>query len=209
MHLTELFCHVDDFWKLFAPDWQHKQLTSGTRQRQRAGELCESEIMTLLIHFHQASYRNFKAYYTRYIQVHLQWEFPYLVSYSRFVQLTPRVLVVLGAYLHYCFGRCTGISLIDATPLAVCHNRRISQHKTLAGLAQRGKNAVDGFLDFKLHLVVNDRGNCWPAAWPLATAMIAAPFPSWSGGCLASCWATKATCRSPCSSNFGGRGCSW
>jgi hypothetical protein len=138
MHLTELFCHVDDFWKLFAPDWQHKQLTSGTRQRQRAGELCESEIMTLLIHFHQASYRNFKAYYTRYIQVHLQWEFPYLVSYSRFVQLTPRVLVVLGAYLHYCFGRCTGISLIDATPLAVCHNRRISQHKTLAGLAQFG-----------------------------------------------------------------------
>ena len=158
MNLTELFCHVDDFWQLFAPDWQHNQLTSGARQRQRTGELCESEIMTILMHFHQACYRNFKAYYTRHVQVHLAGEFPHLVSYSRFVQLIPRVLVVLCAYLHYCFGQCTGISLIDSTPLAVCHNRRIARHKTFAGLAQRGKNSLDWFFGFKLHLVVNDRG---------------------------------------------------
>jgi hypothetical protein len=158
MNLTELFCHVDDFWQLYAPDWQHHQLTSGARQRQRSGELCESEIMTILIHFHQAHYRNFKAYYTHYVQVHLTGEFPRLVSYSRFVQLIPRVLVALCAYLHYCFGSCTGISLIDSTPLAVCHNRRIARHKTFAGLAQRGKNSVDWFFGFKLHLVVNDRG---------------------------------------------------
>lgn len=158
MNLTELFCHVDDFWQMFAPLWQHAQLTSGTRQRQRDGQLCESEIMTILIHFHQARYRDFKTYYTQYVQVYLRSEFPNLVSYSRFVQLMPRVLVALCAYLHTCFGRCTGISLIDSTPLAVCHNRRIPQHKTFDGIAQRGKNSVDWFFGFKLHLVVNDCG---------------------------------------------------
>jgi Transposase DDE domain len=158
MNLTELFCHVDDFWMAFAPQWQANQLRDGERQRQRKGQLCESEIMTLLIYFHQARYRDFKTYYTRYVQVHLQREFPQLVSYGRFVQWIPKVLVALCAYLYYCFGQCTGISLIDSTPLAVSHNRRIAQHKTFAGIAQRGKNSVDWFFGFKLHLVVNDCG---------------------------------------------------
>ena len=127
MSLLELFCHVDDFWKAYGSQYQQQQLSSGTRQRQRAGQLAESEIMTIMIHFHQAHYRHFKAYYTE----HVQGDFPQLVSYSCFVQLMSRVLVVLCAYLHYCFGQCTGIGLIDSTPLAVCHNRRIAQHKGL------------------------------------------------------------------------------
>lgn len=56
------------------------------------------------------------------------------------------------------FGACTGISFVDSTPIAVCHNRRIPQHKTFDGIAQRGKNSADWFSGFKLHLVVNDRG---------------------------------------------------
>lgn len=83
MNLTELYCHVDDFWKGYAPQYQQQQLSSGVRQRQRAGQLAESEIMTIMIHFHQAHYRHFKAYYTEHVQVYLQREFPQLVSYSR------------------------------------------------------------------------------------------------------------------------------
>jgi len=158
MNLTELYCHVDDFWQGYTPQYQQQQLSSGVRQRQRAGQLAESEIMTIMIHFHQAHYRHFKAYYTEHVQVYLQGEFPQLVSYSRFVQLMPRVLVVLCAYLHYCFGQCTGIGLIDSTPLAVCHNRRIAQHRVFKETAARGKNSVDWFFGFKLHLVFNDCG---------------------------------------------------
>ncbi|NJL57623.1 IS982 family transposase [bacterium] len=80
------------------------------------------------------------------------------MSYTRFVELIPTVLAPLCVYLQTCLGTCTGISFIDSTPLAVCHNRRIPQHKTFAGLAQRGKTSVDWFYGFKLHLVVNDRG---------------------------------------------------
>jgi hypothetical protein len=80
------------------------------------------------------------------------------VSYGRFVQLMPRVLALLCAYLFTCFGSCTGISFVDATCLAVCDNRRIHQHKVFAGLAARGKTTMGWFFGFKLHLVVNDRG---------------------------------------------------
>jgi transposase len=40
----------------------------------------------------------------------------------------------------------------------VCHNRRISQHRVFEGIAQRGRTSVDWFFGFKLHLIVNDRG---------------------------------------------------
>lgn len=158
MSLLELFCHVDDFWLAFVGYWEAELLQSGLKQRRRAGKLYPSEIMTILIYFHQMRYRDFKTYYTQYVQVHLTDEFPQLVSDNRFVELIPSVLVPLCAYLRSCYGDCTGISFIDSTPLAVCHNRRIPQHRTFAGIAQRGKNSVGWFFGFKLHLVVNDRG---------------------------------------------------
>jgi len=60
-----------------------------------------SELMTLLIHFHQSSYRDrdFKAYYQKYVLLRLRAEFPGLVSYQRFVELMPQCLLALCAYL--------------------------------------------------------------------------------------------------------------
>lgn len=158
--LVELFCAVDDFCKAFIPFWQQQLLTSGARQRQRPCQLSMSEIMTILIHFHQSHYRHFKAYYCEHVLKHLRAEFPNLVSYQRFVEFTPSALIPLCVYLRQCcFGPCTGISFIDSTPLKVCHNRRISQHKVFAGLAERGKTSTGWFFGFKLHLVFSDRGD--------------------------------------------------
>lgn len=50
MSLLELFCEVDDFLLSFAPQWQASQLQAG-KQRERAGQLWPSEVMTILIHF--------------------------------------------------------------------------------------------------------------------------------------------------------------
>lgn len=86
MTLLELFCDVDDFCQFFSR--QHApQLSSEAGQQVRQAGLCESEIMTIVIHFHQVGYRNFKTYYTNYVQCHLLTEFPGLVSYRRFVTL--------------------------------------------------------------------------------------------------------------------------
>jgi hypothetical protein len=158
MSILDLFCAVDDFWQQFAPEWEAALLADSVRRRRRAGQMHPSEIMTILIWFHQSHYRTFKAYYTEYVQGHLRAEFPTLPSYTRFVELTPRVLVPLTVYLDTQFGPCTGLSFIDSTKLSVCHNARIGQHRVFAGRAKRGKTSVGWFFGFKLHLVVNDRG---------------------------------------------------
>jgi hypothetical protein len=67
-------------------------------------------------------------------------------------------MVPLCAYLRHCFGKCSGTSFIDSTSLKVCHNRRICGHRVFKSLATRGKTSVDWFRGFKLHLVVNERG---------------------------------------------------
>src|SRR4030065_2274144 len=157
--LLELFVHVDDFCQSFLPIFEQHLLTSGITQRRRERSLSISEVMTILIHFHQSHYRNFKAYYCEHVQPHLRSEFPALVSYTRFVEFMPSALLPLCAYFQQtCLGDCTGVSFIDSTSLDVCLNQRIASHKVFAGLAQRGKTSTGWFFGFKLHLVFNDRG---------------------------------------------------
>src|SRR5829696_3973133 len=158
MSVLELFCHVDDFCRNFEPAWHKQCLASGSKQRNRARELALSEIMTILILFHQSHYRTFKAFYTEHVCVDLRSEFPHLVSYTRFVEFFPSALAPLCVYLHTCLGSCTGASFVDSTRLAVCHNRRIQKHRVFRGLAERGKTSVDWFFGFKLHLVFTDQG---------------------------------------------------
>ena len=159
MSILDLFCSVDDFWQAFAPRWEHELLQTGRRQRrQRASALHPSEIMTIVILFHQSHYRTFKAFYTEHVQQYLRGEFPHLVSYERCVALLPTILVPLTAYLHTQLGTCTGLSFIDSTKLVACHTARIHQHRVFAGRARRGKTSTGWFFGFKLHLVVNDRG---------------------------------------------------
>lgn len=157
--LVELFCDVDDFCQEFMPIWEQQLLVSGSMQRKRKRALTMSEIMTILIAFHQSHYRDFKAYYCRHVLAYWRPEFPGLVSYQRFVDYIPSALMPLTVYLRtHCFGHCTGISFLDSTPLAVCHNARIKQHKVFADLARRGKCSTGWFFGFKLHLICNDRG---------------------------------------------------
>lgn len=157
--LLELFCDVDDFCQVFLPLWSQQLLASGAKERQRARSMTISEIMTILIAFHQSHYRDFKAYYFEQVMKYWQPEFPGLVSYNRFVEFIPSALVPLIVYLRTCcLGRCSGISFIDSTSLDVCLNQRIHSHKVFAGLAGRGKSSTGWFFGFKLHLVVNDQG---------------------------------------------------
>ena len=157
--LLGLFCDVDDFCQAFLPIWSQQLLASGAQIRQRPRSLTISEIMTILIAFHQSYYRNFKAYYLEQVMKNWHSEFPGLVSYNRFVEYIPSALVPLIIYLRtYCLGQCSGISFIDSTSLDVCLNQRIHTHKVFAGLAERGKTSTGWFFGFKLHLVVNDAG---------------------------------------------------
>ncbi len=156
--LDALFCDVDDFCNSFESQWKAKLLNCGGIKRIRAKSLCLSEIMTILIFFHQNHYRNFKHFYLDCVKQHWHSAFPGLPSYQRFIEWMPSTLIPLCTYLKRCFGGCTGIGFVNATSLKVCHNRRIKRHKVFDGLAARGKTSVDWFFGFKLHLVVNERG---------------------------------------------------
>ena len=80
MSLEDLFCDIDDFCQVFLPSWPRPLLTAGTRQRRRSSRLSLSEIMTILIHFHQSQYRHFKAFYREQVCRHDQSAFPNQLS---------------------------------------------------------------------------------------------------------------------------------
>ena len=157
MSLLELFCDVDDFCQRFGTWAAAQQLGDGAKRGPKC-RLSVSEVMTILIHFHQSSYRDFKSYYQKHVSQHLNDEFPRLVSYNRFVELMPEVLLPLCAYLQQSFGDCTGINFVDSTSIAVCHNRRIKRNKVFKHLAATGKTSMGWFFGFKLHLIINDQG---------------------------------------------------
>lgn len=71
------------------------EVDSGGRFRPRSLSL--SEIMTILIAFHQSCYRNFKTYYQEKVQAEWADAFPGLVSYQRFIEWVPGTLVPMCA----------------------------------------------------------------------------------------------------------------
>ncbi len=69
MSIRELFCDVDDFCQAWTLSTERRRLG---HRRGPVPRLCPSEVMTLLIPFHQSHYRDFKAYYTQYVAQHLR-----------------------------------------------------------------------------------------------------------------------------------------
>ena len=144
MSIRKLFCHVDDFCQWLVT-WENAKLLGVTRKRGPAPRKSMSEMMTILIHFHQSHYRDFKAYYRQQVCKHMRSEFPALVSYTRFVELIPSALPAMCPYLRVRFGQRTGVAFIDSTPLSVCHNKRIGRHRVFAEVARRGKSSMGWF----------------------------------------------------------------
>ncbi len=158
MSLLEIFCNVDEFMIIFDKWLKTRALTQTPSTRGRKATLSMSEVMTIIIWFHQSHYRDFKAFYIEHVCKHLRSEFPHLVSYNRFLELMPGTLLPMCVYMSMRCGPQSGIAFVDSTPISVCHNKRIRRHKTFAGLARRGKSTMGYFYGFKLHLVVNDQG---------------------------------------------------
>lgn len=156
--LTTVYCRIDDFWKIFKKEWDNHLLGSNKPKRGPDPELSVPEMMTIFILFHQSDYRTFKHFYQDYVLKYLLNEFPKLISYSRFVYLMKQLFIPLFAFLLYSRGELTGISFVDSTKLQVCHNKRIPRNKVFENLAKRGKTTTGWFYGFKLHLIINEKG---------------------------------------------------
>lgn len=156
--IVEIFCDIDDFCKYYFARQSNKILPNPDRKRCKKCAMDISEIMTIVVLFQLSHYRTFKDFYMGCVLEHMQNYFPTLLSYNRFVELQSSVIMPLLAYLFSKRGQETGLYYIDSTPLKVCNNRRIYKHKVFKGLASRGKHSMGWFFGFKLHLVINHKG---------------------------------------------------
>jgi hypothetical protein len=100
--LDSLFCDVDDFCLRFEAQWQNQRLHHGGMKRIRAKSLCLSEIMTILMAFHQNHSRNFQHFYLDYVKKYWSSAFPGLPSYQRLVEWIPSTVIPLCVYLRGC-----------------------------------------------------------------------------------------------------------
>lgn len=158
MDLEALFCDIDDFCVIFKPQFQRQLLHSSNSKIIHNSRLCLSEIMTIIIYFHHSRYRDFKHYYHNLILEHHHKDFPCLVSYNRFIELMSSSLIPLIFYLHTRKGKCTGISFIDTMGIPICHPKRAKRNKVFEDLAHWGKSSVQWYFGFKIHLIINEKG---------------------------------------------------
>ena len=76
-NLIEIFCILDEFCKYFAlKQKKHTLESSGKRRRNRPCLMSDSEMMTLLIHFHTSRHRDLKSFYLGYVCHHMRRSFP-------------------------------------------------------------------------------------------------------------------------------------
>lgn len=155
--VTEIFCFVDEFVKNFESELTKMMIESGEKKRKPTNKtiMSMSEIITILIMYSFSYSKNFKYYYLLFID---RKSFPNLVSYNRFIELMPRALPYLAALVSWCKGEQTGTYFVDSTSLPICSNKRISSNKVFKGLAATGKTTKGWFHGFKLHVIINEKG---------------------------------------------------
>ena len=154
--IIEIFYLIDEFCKEFENSMLKHTLGN---QPKKKPKMSQSEVITIMVLFHIGVFKNMKHFYTYFIKVHFSNHFPKTVSYNRFVELMQGAALPMTIFLKTCcMGECTGISFIDSTPIRVCKNKRIPRHKVFDGIAQRGKSTMGYFFGFKLHFVINDKG---------------------------------------------------
>lgn len=154
--ITELFCYIDDFCKV-ADAFQKTGKIGEERSPTRIPSLTISEIITIMLLYHTSPCKNFKYFYKSYLQLYKP-EFPNLISYQRFITLMSRTLPYFLCLLKCLLVNADHVHFVDATSLAVCHNKRIKRHKVFKLFAKRGKTSMGWFYGLKLHLIINRRG---------------------------------------------------
>ena len=153
---TDIFYLIDEFCQHFEQSIQKYTLGNKPKRKPR---MSHSEVITIMVIFHLGGFRNMKHFYLYYVKVHLSHLFPNTVSYNRFTELMQAAALPMTLFLKsQCLGKGTGISFIDSTPIRVCKNKRINRNKVFKGIATTGKSSMGWFHGFKLHLVVNDKG---------------------------------------------------
>jgi hypothetical protein len=167
--LDELYYILDLFCKHFEEEFKKFSLNHPTKKRRRrATILTLAEMMTILITYQSSNFKNFKSFYF-FLKRDMKGAFNKLCSYNRFIELVPRCWLPLSVLSQLLFVSCNGISIVDSTAIKVCHIKREKRHQTFKGRAQKSKGTMGWFFGFKLHVIVNKKGELMDANLSHAT----------------------------------------
>ena len=154
--ITTIYYLVDNFCKIYN-EWEKEKLLPSTKIRHRTGNLSLAELLTIVLYFYLSPCKDFKNYYLYFLPSKYSGYFK-LVTYSRIIQLWSSLALPLVILLQQLKGEETGIYFIDSTKLQVCHNKRTSSNRVFGRIAKIGKSSYGWFMGFKLHLIINNKG---------------------------------------------------
>ena len=155
--ITTVYYLVDNFCRIFH-EWEKEKLLPSSKMRHRDGNLGLAELLTIVLYFYLSPCKDFKNYYLYFLPAKYTNYFK-LVSYSRIIQLWPSLILPLVILIHQLKGEQTGLYFIDSTKLQICHNKRTSSNKVFGKKAKIGRSSYGWFMGFKLHLIINNKGN--------------------------------------------------
>lgn len=155
--ITFIYYFVDNFCKSYK-DWVSLKLIPQSGFRSRECDMSLSELLTVVLSFYLSPCKDFKNYYLYYLPIKHKRCFSKLLSYSRIVQLLPRLMLPLTIMLHCIRGEETGVYYVDSTKLQICHNKRTSSNRVFKGICAFGRSSYGWFMGYKLHIIINNKG---------------------------------------------------
>jgi len=159
--LYHIFDQVDNLIKAMNANLKRKLVGSLKPKGGRPPKLSLQAILTFGVFRFAVGNKDIKHYH-RYLLSHFPNELGEIPSYGNFNGLMNRTLpyvVFLLQWLMYCNRSDeSGLYFLDSSPLKVCENKRIFDHKVSDGLAKRGKTSMGWFFGFKLHAVCDSLG---------------------------------------------------
>lgn len=146
----------------FCSDFEEKYYTflkiAGFRKRIRKSKMELAELLTIQILFHLSSYTCFKQFYEKHVEI-VYADCFFLLSYSQVNKMMNDMPFLIDLFLKTRLKRSGKHYFIDSTSLAVCHRVRAPFNKVFKQKAKFGYSTINGnFFGFKLHLVINHRG---------------------------------------------------
>ena len=94
--ITEIHCLAHDFCKEFEAAIFNKALGNKPKKKPI---ISTSEVITIMILFHDKGYKCMKHFYTQYAQKHLVHLFPQTVSYNRYTELMQSASLPLAMFV--------------------------------------------------------------------------------------------------------------
>ncbi|RTK92409.1 MAG: IS982 family transposase [Rickettsiales bacterium] len=100
--IITIYYLIDNFCKEYKK-WEQSKLLPVIGKRDRARQLSLSELLTVVLYFYLSPCRDFKNYYLYFLPYKCRGYFK-LVSYSRIVQLMPRLILPLSIIMQNLYG---------------------------------------------------------------------------------------------------------